>query len=78
MVGGQPDTMLAILKKRRKILQILDLEMYCRGIVVSSCISRPDTAKNGSNFAFILLVGYFPDMLIYLAEIAVIFDVLNR
>ena len=50
--------------------------MYCRGIVVSSCLSRPNTSKNGSNFALVRLVGYFPDTLIYLAEIAVIFAIL--
>ena len=78
MVGGQPDTMLAVLKNRRKKLLFLPAKMNSRGITVSSCISRPDTAKNGSNFAFVRLVVYFPDMLIYLAETAVIFDVYSE
>ena len=52
--------------------------MYCRGIVVSSCLSRSNTVRNGSNFAFMRLAVYFPDMLIYLAETAVILVVSHR
>ena len=65
-------------KKRRKIPIFLPVKIYCRGIVISSCLSRSNTAGNGSNFAFIWLAGYFPDTLIYLAEIVVIFVMSHR
>ena len=52
-------------KKRRKIPIFLPVKMYCRGIVVSSCLSRSNTAKNGSNFAFIWLVVHLPQVGIY-------------
>ena len=45
----------------------------CKQLLICS-----NTARNGSNFAFSRLVVYFPDIWIYLAETAVIFDVLNR
>ena len=70
--------MLAHFEKEAENAAIFARKIYCRGIVVSSYLSRPDTAKNGSNFAFIWLVGYFPDTLIYLAETAVILVVSHR
>ena len=64
-------------EKEAENAAIFARKIYCRGIVVSCYLSRSNTARNGSDFAFIWLVGYFPDTLIYLAETAVVFDVSN-
>ena len=52
--------------------------LYFKFAVASRLIYRWNTAKNGSNFAFMWLVVYFPDTLIYLAETAVILVVSHR
>ncbi|MGN0657095.1 MAG: hypothetical protein ACI4KR_09895 [Ruminiclostridium sp.] len=50
------------------------LQMFCCKQLFISLKYR----QNGSNFAFMWLVVYFPDIWIYLAETAVIFVVSNR
>ena len=78
MVGGQPDTMLAILKKRRKIL--LFLPAKCIADVLLQAVAYlaqmpPETAQISLLYGW---WGNFPDMLMHLAETAVILVVSHR
>ena len=66
------------LKKGGKCCLLSLSILYFKIAVASRLIYRLNTARNGSNFAFMRLVVYFPDMLIYLAETAVIFDVYSE